>query len=386
MSLELRRMAEHRLGRAGIIAFGAIVTILAVTGSAFVIAGANPLDATYAYFVQPLTREFTLLEVLNRATPILFTGTAVAIAFRAGYWNIGVEGQLLMGAVAAAGIGQLVEGWPTLLVLPLMIGGGALAGAAWALVPALLRVRMGIDEVVTTLLLNPVALLVVQGLLHGPWKDPETGFPESPRIAEAAEFPQLSDFIPLIGRSRLHLGFVIAVVVIVIAWYVLSRTATGLRVRAVGLSPRGARFAGIKVERTLLRVALISGAIAGIAGVSEVAGIQFRLTEGVSPGFGYTGVVVAMLGGLTMPGVLLAGLLLGDLSVGATSAVRSLQIPSQVGDVVQGTLLLVVVGAVAIYRWRTTREDDRPADEGEPEPDEPPDAPEGKAPVETPPT
>jgi ABC-type uncharacterized transport system permease subunit len=386
MSLELRRMAEHRLGRAGIIAFGAIVTILAVTGSAFVIAGANPLEAAYAYFVQPLTREFTLLEVLNRATPILFTGTAVAIAFRAGYWNIGVEGQLLMGAVAAAGIGQLVEGWPTLLVLPLMIGGGALAGAAWALVPALLRVRMGIDEVVTTLLLNPVALLVVQGLLHGPWKDPETGFPESPRIAEAAEFPQLSDFIPLIGRSRLHLGFVIAVVVIVIAWYVLSRTVTGLRVRAVGLSPRGARFAGIKVERTLLRVALISGAIAGIAGVSEVAGIQFRLTEGVSPGFGYTGVVVAMLGGLTMPGVLLAGLLLGDLSVGATSAVRSLQIPSQVGDVVQGTLLLVVVGAVAIYRWRTTREDDRPADEGEPEPDEPPDAPEGKAPVETPPT
>jgi general nucleoside transport system permease protein len=240
--------------------------------------------------------------------------------------------------------------------------------------------------VVTTLLLNPVALLVVQGLLHGPWKDPETGFPESPRIAAAAEFPQLSEFIPLIGRSRLHLGFVIAVVVIVIAWYVLSRTSTGLRVRAVGLSPHGARFAGIKVERTLLRVALVSGAIAGIAGVSEVAGIQFRLTEGVSPGFGYTGVVVAMLGGLTMPGVLLAGLLLGDLSVGASSAVRSLQIPSQVGDVVQGTLLLVVVGAVAIYRWRTTREDDRPADEGEPAPDEPPGAPEGRAPVEEPPT
>ncbi len=276
-----------------------------------------------------------------------------------------------MGAVAAAGIGQLVEGWPTLLVLPLMIGAGAVAGAAWALVPALLRVRMGIDEVVTTLLLNPVALLVVQALLHGPWKDPETGFPESPRIAEAAEFPPLSDFIPLIGRSRLHIGFVIAIVLIVIAWYLLSRTGTGLRVRAVGLSPHGARFAGIRVERTLLRVALVSGAIAGVAGVSEVAGIQFRLTEGVSPGFGYTGIVVAMLGGLTMPGVLLAGLLLGDLSVGASSAVRSLQIPSQLGDVVQGTLLLAIIGAVAIYRWRTSREDERPPDEGEPPPDEP---------------
>jgi ABC-type uncharacterized transport system permease subunit len=382
MTLEARRMAESRVGRVGMIALGGIIVILAVTGSAFVLAGANPLDAYFAYFVQPLTREFTLLEVLNKATPLLFTGTAVAIAFRAGYWNIGVEGQLLMGAVAAAGIGQLAEGWSPLLVLPLMIAGGALAGAAWALVPALLRVRMGIDEVVTTLLLNPVALLVVQALLHGPWKDPETGFPESPRIAESAEFPPLSDLLPFIDKSRLHLGFILALVVIGVAWWVLSRTGTGLRVRAVGLSPHGARFAGIKVERTLLRVALISGAVAGIAGVSEVAGIQFRLTEGVSPGFGYTGIVVAMLGGLTMPGVLLAGLLLGDLSVGASSAVRSLQIPSQLGAVVQGTLLLVTIGAVAIYRWRAHRDDERPADEGE----APPDEPEGQPPSETSPT
>jgi simple sugar transport system permease protein len=375
-------MAETRVGRVGMITLGGIIAILAVTGSAFVIAGANPLDAYYAYFIGPLTREFTLLEVLNKATPLLFAGTAVAIAFRAGYWNIGVEGQLLMGAIAAAGIGQVVDGWPSVIVLPLMVAGGALAGAAWALVPALLRVKMGIDEVVTTLLLNPVALLVVQALLQGPWKDPETGFPESPRIAESAELPALSDWLPFIGKSRLHLGFVIALVLIGVAWWVLGRTGTGLRVRAVGLSPHGARFAGIKVERTLLRVALISGAIAGIAGVSEVAGIQFRLTEGVSPGFGYTGIVVAMLGGLTMPGVLLAGLLLGDLSVGASSAVRSLQIPSQLGDVVQGTLLLVTIGAVAIYRWRTTREDERPADEGEPPADEPA----GVPPAEGPPT
>lgn len=382
MTLEARRMAETRLGRAGLVTLGALVAILAVTGGAFVIAGANPLDAAFAYFVQPLTREFTFLEVLNKATPLLLTGTAVAIAFRAGYWNIGVEGQLLMGAVAAAGIGQVVHGWPSIIVLPLMIASGALAGSAWALVPALLRVRLGIDEVVTTLLLNPVALLVVQGLLHGPWKDPQTGFPESARIATSAEFPPLSDIIPFIARSRLHLGFVLAVALIVIAWWVLSRSATGLRVRAVGLSPHGARFAGIKVERTLLRVALVSGAIAGVAGVSEVAGLQFRLTEGVSPGYGYTGIVVAMLGGLTMPGVLLGGLLLGDLGVGASSAVRSLQIPSQLDAVVQGTLLLATVGAVAVYRWRTHREEERPPDEGEPSADEP----SGRAPSETSPT
>jgi simple sugar transport system permease protein len=371
MTLEARRASETRFGRTGAIVVGAIVTVLAVTGGAFVIAGANPLDAYFAYFVAPLTREFTLWEVLNVSTPLLFAGTAVAIAFRAGYWNIGVEGQLLMGAVAAAGIGQVVHGWPSIVVLPLMVAAGALAGAAWALVPALLRVRMGIDEVVTTLLLNPVALLVVEALLHGPWTDPETGFPESPRIAEAAEFPKLASVLPFLDKSRLHLGFVIAIVIIVAAWWVLSRTSTGLRVRAVGLSPHGARFAGIKVERTLLRVALISGAVAGIAGVSEVAGIQFRLTAGISPGFGYTGIVVAMLGGLTLPGVLLAGLLLGDLAVGASSAVRSLQIPSQLGAVVQGTLLLVVIGALALHRARARHDDERPADEGEPTPAEP---------------
>jgi len=382
MTLEARRAAESRLGRGSIIAVGAVITVLAVTGGAFVIAGASPLEAYYAYFIEPLTREFTFLSVLTKATPLLFAGAAVAIAFRAGYWNIGAEGQLLMGAVAAAGIGQVVEGWPAFVVLPIMVAAGALAGAAWALAPALLRVRMGIDEVVTTLLLNPVALLLVQALLHGPWADPETGFPESPRIAEPAEFPGLATFLTFLGTSRLHIGFVVALVIIGVAWWVLTRTATGLRVRAVGLSPHGARFVGIKVERTLLRVALVSGAIAGVAGVSEVAGIQFRLTEGVSPGFGYTGIVVAMLGGLTMPGVVVAGLLLGDLGVGAQTAGRSLQIPSQLGEVVQGTLLLVIIAAVAIYRWRSSREEERPADEGEPPPDEP----EGLPPAERSPT
>ena len=380
--LEARRAAEARVGRASLVIVGAAVAVLAVTGGAFVIAGASPIDGYFAYFVQPLTRASSLWETLNVATPLLFAGAAVAIAFRAGYWNIGVEGQLLMGAVAGAGIGQVVHGWSAFVVLPLMIGAGALAGAAWSLAPALLRVRFGIDEVVTTLLLNPVALLLVEALLHGPWTDPETGFPESPRIAEAAEFPRLATFLPFLGRSRLHLGFVIAIVIIVVAWFILSRTATGLRVRAVGLSPHGARFAGIRVERTLLRVALISGAVAGVAGVSEVAGIQYRLTAGISPGYGYTGIVVAMLGGLTMPGVLLAGLLLGDLAVGASSAIRSLQIPSQLGAVVQGTLLLAVVGALALYRRRASREEERPPDEGE----RPPDEPEGLPPAERSPT
>jgi ABC-type uncharacterized transport system permease subunit len=332
----------------------AILITFALTAGPILVASANPIEAYYRFVVAPLTSTFTLLEVLVSATPILFTGAAVAIAFRAGYWNIGAEGQLLLGAIAAAGVGMVLGALPPLLALAVMLAAGALAGAAWALVPALLRVRFGIDEVVTTLLLNPVALLLVNGLLHGPWRDPVTGFPESPRIAASAEFPVLID------RSRLHLGFPIALVVIAVAWYVIARTPAGLRLRAVGLSPHGARFAGIDVGRTLLTAALVSGAIAGLAGVSEVAGIQNRLTGGLSPGYGYTGIVVATLGTLTLPGVVLAALFLGDLSIGASSAARSLGIPSQLGAVVQGVLLLTTVALLALRRNRSARAGEAP--------------------------
>lgn len=331
------------------VALAAVAITFVLTAVPIALAGANPIEAYVAYLVRPLTTGFTAVEVLVTATPILFTGAAVAIAFRAGYWNIGAEGQLLCGAIAAAGIGMVVGGLPPFVALPLMIGGGALAGAAWALTPALLRVRFGIDEVVTTLLLNPVALLLVNGLLHGPWRDPETGFPESPRIAAAAEFPVLLE------RSRLHLGFPLALVVIAVAWYVVARTPAGLRLRATGLSPHGARFAGINVPATLLGAALVSGAIAGVAGVSEVAGIQNRLTSGLSPGYGYTGIVVATLATLSLPGVVLTALFLGDLTVGASSAARSLGIPSQLGAVVQGVLLLTTVGLLAWRRHRLRR-------------------------------
>lgn len=339
----------------------AVAVAVAIISTLFLVAGANPLEAFAQYLVVPLTGRFTALEVLVSSTPILLTGAAVAIAFRSGFWNIGAEGQLLAGAIAAAGVGQLVGDLPSVLAIPLLLGAGAVAGALWVLVPALLRVRLGIDEVVTTLLLNPVALLLVNALLHGPWRDPVSGFPESPRIAASAEFPEL------LARSRLNLGFVVALVVIALAWFVLTRTAVGLRIRAVGLSPHAARFAGIEVERTLLRVALVSGAVAGIAGVCLVGGIQHRLTAGVSSGYGYTGIVVAMLGGLSMPGVLLAGLLLGDLDVGASSASQKLGIPSQMGAVVQGVLLLVTVGLLALRRARISRSA-RPPDDAEPLP------------------
>jgi general nucleoside transport system permease protein len=327
----------------------ALATTFAITAGVVLAVGENPLRAFHEFFVAPFSSEYRFLEVLVSTTPLLFTGAAVAVAFRAGYWNIGAEGQLYAGAIAAAWLGTLVDGWPRLAALPLLVAGGIVAGAAWALPPALLRIRFGIDEVVTTLLLNPVALLLVGGLLNGPWRDPVTRFPESPRIDASAEFPQLVD------RSRLHLGFVLALVLIALAWFVVERTPVGLRLRAVGLSPHAARFAGMPVERTLLGAALASGAIAGIAGVSEVAGIQYRLTEGLSAGFGYTGIVVATLGGLSLVGVAAAAFLLGVVNVGAGSASRVLDVPSQLGDLVIATLLLVTVAFLVFRRYRVGR-------------------------------
>jgi general nucleoside transport system permease protein len=330
-------------------AFGFLSLVLAITlvlTAPFVLlAGVDPIAAYAEFLVVPLTSRFGLVEVITSAIPLLFTGAAVALAFRAGYWNIGAEGQLLAGAIAAAGVGLAVGGLSPLVALPLMVAGGALFGLLWALVPALLRVRLGIDEVVTTLLLNPVALLLVDGLLNGPWRDPVTQFPESPRIAASAEFPILLE------RSRVHLGLAVGLLIIGVAWYVIARTPTGLRLRAVGLAPHAARFAGIDVSRTLLGAALVSGAIAGIGGASEVAGIQYRLTGGVSSGVGYTGIVVATLAGLSMPGVAVVSLLFGDLAVGAESASLTLGIPSQAGDIVQATVLLVTVALVAMRRW-----------------------------------
>jgi general nucleoside transport system permease protein len=331
----------------GLLLVPAAVAVTAVVTVGFVFAaGANPLEAYDTFIVEPLTSRYTGLEVLVAATPLLFTGAAVAIAFRAGYWNIGAEGQLLLGAIAAAWTGTHVGGVPRPLAIAAMAVAGALGGAFWALGPGLMRVYLGIDEVVTTLLLNPVALLVVTGLLNGPWRNPETQFPESERISAKAEFPQI------LSDSRVHLGFLLALALIAVAWFVLARTPTGLRLRAIGLSPQAARFAGIGVEGLLLRTALVSGAIAGMAGASEVAGISYQLTDGISSGFGYTGIVVATLGALTMPGVVLAALFLGDLVVGADTAGFELGVPSQLADIVKGALLLVVIALFVLRRHR----------------------------------
>lgn len=317
-----------------------------ITALLVVLVNANPLEAYYYFLIDPLTSRTKTLEVLVKATPLLLTGAAVTFAFVGGYWNIGAEGQLYAGAVAATAIGLQVGNLPAWLALPLMLIGGFLAGALWALTPALMKVKLAIDEVVTTLLLNSVALFGVSALLNGPWRNPVSQWPQSPDIATSAIFPKL------VARSRLHLGFLLAVIVILLLWYLLTQTSLGLRMRAVGLGAEAARFAGINVERTMLTSALVSGGIAGLAGVNEIAGIHYHLIDAISPGFGYTGILIATLGSLSAWGVTLAALFIGLIDTGAQTVSRALGVPVYLGDVIQATLLLVTLGVLLLQRYR----------------------------------
>lgn len=324
----------------------AVIVTFVLTSLLVVLAKANPLEAYRHFLITPLSSRVSFLEVLVKSTPLLLTGSAVAFAFSGGYWNIGAEGQLYAGAIAAAWLGTQLTEVPAPLAILVMILGGFLAGVAWAVGPALLKVYLAVDEVVTTLLLNSVVLFIVSFLLNGPWRDPVSGWPQSPEIAANAVF------VKLVPRSRLHLGFIIGLVAVGLLWLVLSRTVLGLKMRAVGLGPEAARGAGISVQRTMLTAALLSGGIAGVAGVGEVAGIHFHLIEGISPGYGYTGIIVATLGGLSAIGVTLAALFIGLIDTGAQTVSRALGVPAYLGDVVQATLLLVTLGMLVLQRYR----------------------------------
>ena len=332
-----------------------LIPVLALLGTFILTSGliiwskANPFETYYQFLIGPLSSQVSTLEVLVKATPLILTGAAVTFAFTSGYFNIGAEGQLYAGAIAAAGLGPILGGMPPILAIPIMIISGFAAGMAWALIPALLKVKLAVDEVVTTLLLNSVMAYIVSALLNGPWRDPNSGWPQSPEIAASAQFPKL------IARSRLNLGFLVAVATIIVLWFVLTRTAFGLRMRAVGLGKPAARFAGINVERTILIAALVSGGIAGIAGVAEVAGIQFHLIGELSAHYGTTGVIIATLGGLNAWGVGLAALFFGLVDTGAQTVARTLGVPIYLGEVTQATMLLVALGMLLLQKYRIRR-------------------------------
>jgi simple sugar transport system permease protein len=332
-----------------------LIPVLALVVTFFLTSGlvlwgkANPFQAFYYLLIEPLTMRGTLIEMLVSTTPLLLTGAAVTFAFTAGYFNIGAEGQLYAGAIAAAGLGMVLGNIPPALAIPIMIVGGFLAGMLWALIPALLRVKWGVDEVVTTLLSNSIMAYIVSAILNGPWRNPDSGWPQSPDIAASAQF------FKLVPRSRLHFGFIVAVVVILVLWFILTRTSFGLKMRAVGMGKPAAQFAGIKVDRTVLLAALISGGIAGIAGVSEVAGIQYHLIGALSAGYGYTGIIVATLGSLNAIGVAFAALFFGLVNIGAQGVSGALHVPVFLSSFIQAAMLMVTLAMFLLKQYRLRR-------------------------------
>ena len=323
----------------------AVLAALAACSGLILLAGANVFSAYAQLFTSALSTRFNLVETAVKAAPMIFTGLAVTVAFRAKFWNIGAEGQLLMGAMAAAFIGAN-ESLPAWSLWPGMILAGAAAGAIWAIIPAILKSRFKVDDVVTTLLLNFIIFYAMMALLDGPWKDPLSGYPDSPDIRMDAEFPIL------LRATRLHLGVLLAVAAAVGTWFLLERTTFGFAVIAVGENAGAANYAGIPVSRVFIVSAAVSGALAGLAGVGEVAGIHFQVMAGLSPGYGYTGIVIAMLARLNPLGVIPAAFFFAVITTGAEAMSRATGVPVYLADVIQGASLVTMLVALMFTRYR----------------------------------
>ncbi len=323
----------------------AIGATLVLCSSLIAAAGAEVIPAYGALFAGAFGSSFNSVETVVKAAPLVFTGLAVAVAFRAKFWNIGAEGQLLAGAMAAAFVGG-VEGLPAWSLAPLMIIAGAIAGGLWASVPATLKVRYQVDDVVATLMLNFVMFYAMMALLDGPWKDPLSGYPDSPDIRMDAEFPILLE------RTRLHLGVALALLSALLVWLLMTRTTLGFAIRAVGENPRAANHAGIPVNRVVFITAIISGGLAGLAGVGEVAGMHYQVMASLSPGYGYTGIVVAMLARLNPLGVVPAALFFAAVATGAETMSRKTGVPVYLADVIQGTSLICMLIALLFANFR----------------------------------
>ncbi|WP_299989507.1 ABC transporter permease [uncultured Ruegeria sp.] len=315
------------------------------------IAGANPFSVLGLIIKGAFGSKFALLETLNRATPLIFTGLAVAVAFRAKFWNIGAEAQLYAGALITVLLGTGALAWPSGLILPVIALIAVFAGANLLLVPALLKTRFGVDEVVTTLLFNFIFLLFISMLLEGPLKDPMgMGWPKSARLIPEARLPRIVEGL------RLHWGFALAIISALCVWVIQTRSTLGYEMRAVGLNKQAAGFAGIPVNLVLVKTALLSGGLAALGGFSEVAGLKGSLTLDLSPGFGYTGIIVAMLALLNPLGVVIAALFVAGIFVGADSMSRAAGVPTYLADIMLAVALLLMVLAIMLTRFRVVRD------------------------------
>jgi simple sugar transport system permease protein len=353
----MQLVLEKRPERSALAAVASPVVAIALSlmtmAVMFAVLGKNPITSLGVYFLAPLTDSYSLGELVVKATPLVMIAVGLSFCYIANIWNIGAEGQFLIGAVAGSWLAVRTNGtgagpW----VLPAMLALGALGGALYALIPALCKIRFGASEILTSLMLVYVANFGMDYLVRGPWRDPH-----------GLNFPTTADFDPvatvpiLIPGSRVHAGALIALLVVGLGAVLLGRTITGFEVRLLGAAPKAARFSGFHPDKLVLLTFAISGALAGLAGIIEVAGPVGHLQPDFSPGYGFTAIIVAFLGRLNPVGILIAGLFLALTFIGGENAEIAIKVPLDLTKVFQGVLLFYVLAcdSLIVYRIRLLR-------------------------------
>lgn len=326
----------------------AFITAFLIAGLVIWLMGRSPLAAFQVYVTQPLSDPWALQEILVKATPLALIAIGLSYCFRANLWNIGAEGQYVVGAILGSWIALRTHGtdagpW----VLPAIMVAGIIGGALYGLIPAFLKTRFGVNEILTSLMLVYIAQLILDYLVRGPWRDPKGfNFPQSVTFDPAATLP------PIFEAGRVHYGFVFALIAVLVTAVILGRTLFGYRLRLSGDAPRAARFAGFNSKTTTLAVFGISGGLAGLAGMSEVTGQIGQLQPSISPGYGFTAITVAFLGRLNPIGILVAALVVSLTFIGGESAQIMLKLPLDLTQAFQGILLLCVLSADALVSNR----------------------------------
>jgi simple sugar transport system permease protein len=330
---------------------GAVGVALVISGILILLIGGDPIASFQHIVVSSFGSVGVLSDTLVKATPLIFTGLACALAFRMRLWNIGAEGQFYLGAWGASAIVLvpiIPSGSPAFVTIPLMVLAGFAAGAVWGFIAGWLRARFQVNEIITTLMLNYIAILWVRFWVFGPWS--EGGFQLSKPFPKEAWLPRLTDLTGLIAAFSgltVHLGLIFGIVAAVIMWFVLKRTRKGYEIRLIGDNALAARYAGVNIGRNIVLVMLVSGGLAGLAGMSEVSGVVHRMQDAISPGYGFTGVIIAYLAKFNPLYVVVAAIAFGALIL----AGREIQ-PAGIPSMIQGVILFCVIASDVLLRYR----------------------------------
>ena len=347
MRIELERRPAQSALYSVLSPFIALLLTVIAGAIMFAALGKNPAAALYSFFIEPLTAVWSLHELVIKATPLILIAVGLSVCYRSNNWNIGAEGQFIFGGIFGSFLPIVYPDWQSPLLLPAMLVMGMIGGAFYAAIPAFLKARLNTNEILSSLMLVYVAQLFLDWLVRGPWRNPEGfNFPESRTFADAAVLP------PILSSGSAHWGAVFAIVAAILTWFMMRHMLKGFEITVLGQSERAGRFAGFSSRRMVYFAFLFSGALAGLAGISEVSGAIGQLRPVISPGYGFTAIIVAFLGRLNPLGIIAAGLLLALTYLGGEAAQISIGLSEKMGRVFQGFLLFFVLGCDTLIRYK----------------------------------